>query len=253
MPVLSSARQVSTVYDPLTNLFALFLSLLWCHPLTTCASGKAAVLEAIDALKTKAPVSARALTVHEGMSKAAADHAADLVNSGNRLGHTGSDGSHPADRISRYGRWFERASECLAYRHTSAPMLVTQLVVDDGSNPNRAQRNTILSPEMRAVGLAVTNHPQHGVLAVLTFAGGFGPQPLDVDVVVEAQGGVDPLPRDFLRVLDSIPVVAVHEQVEAALARNDKVELNYQPGALKMTVWSAADGNGQMYGVEWGN
>jgi len=183
------------------------------------------------------------------MSKAAAEHASDLINSGDRLGHTGSDGSKPADRLSRHGRWFERASECLAYRHSSASMLVSQLLVDDGM-VSRAQRNTILSDEIRAVGLAVTNHPTHGVLAVLTFAGGYGPRPLLVNAIVTAQG--NKLPADFKRVLNSIPIVAVHEQVKCALARKDRVELNYQPGALKMTIWSAADGNGQMYGVEWG-
>ena len=54
----------------------------------------------------------------------------------------------------------------------------------------------------------------------------------------------------FNRVLDSIPVVAVHEQVAEALGRGDKVQLNYEPGALKMTIW-AADGTGQMFGVDW--
>mmetsp|Transcript_29031 Transcript_29031/g.88726 ORF Transcript_29031/g.88726 Transcript_29031/m.88726 type:complete len:187 (+) Transcript_29031:4074-4634(+) len=185
------------------------------------------------------------------MSKAAAAHAADLANSGERLGHTGSDGSSPAERLSRYGRWFERASECLAYRHTSASMLVAQLVINDGM-ASRTQRNTVLSPYMRAVGLAITKHSLHGVLAVFTFAGGYGPQPLDSQTVVEAHGSIDdPVSSEFKRVLDSIPVVAVHEQVECALSRNDKVELNYQPGALKMTIWSAVDGYGQTYGVEW--
>lgn len=204
--------------------------------------GKAAVEEAVAYLEKTDFGALRPLTLHEGMSKAAAEHADDLVNSGERLGHTGSDGSKPADRLSRHGRWFERASECLAYRHLSACALVAQLIIDDGM-PSRTQRNTALSAEMRAVGAAVREHPSHGVLAVLTFAGGYGPQPLEVEAHVEASQS--PPSAEFKAVLDSIPVVAVHEQVEQALARMDKVELDYKPGALKMTIWSA----GQCFGI----
>mmetsp|Transcript_5937 Transcript_5937/g.24849 ORF Transcript_5937/g.24849 Transcript_5937/m.24849 type:complete len:1150 (-) Transcript_5937:411-3860(-) len=217
--------------------------------------GAAAVEDAIAYLRKHAASSLhepalRPLAMHDGMCRAARDHAEDLVRSGDRLGHTGSDGSKPADRLSRHGRWFERASECLAYRHVTPRMLVAQLVVDDGM-PSRTQRGTALSSDMRAVGAAIVRHPSHGVLAVLTFAGGYGPPPLDHDALVATTPG-QAVSADFKRVLDSIPVVAVHEQVEAALQRGDRVELNYQPGALKMTIWKADDDqSGQMYGVEW--
>ena len=102
---------------------------------------------------------------------------------------------------------------------------------------------------MRAVGCAVRDHPTHGVVAVLTFAGGYGPFPLDGDHTVDCGHGDAP-DDAFNRVLDSIPVVAVHEQVADALKRGDKVQLAYEPGTLKMTIW-APDGTGQMYGVDW--
>lgn len=212
--------------------------------------GKAATEEAIaylEGIKTAPGEGLRPLKLHEGMSLAAAEHADDLVRSGERLGHKGSDGSKPADRLSRHGRWFERASECLAYRHLSAPALVAHMVVDDGM-PSRTQRNTTLSPEMRAVGAAVRQHPSHGILAVITFAGGYGPHPLETCVVVESDQF--PPPPKFKEVLDSVPVIAVHEQVESSLSRGEKVELDYKPGALKMTICTP-DGAGQMYGVEW--
>ena len=77
--------------------------------------GAAAVAEAADALRALGSAPLGPLTTHEGMARAAADHAEDLAASGARLGHTGSDGSKPAARLARHGRWFERASECLAY------------------------------------------------------------------------------------------------------------------------------------------
>ena len=55
---------------------------------------------------------------------------------------------------------------------------------------------------------------------------------------------------DFKRVLDSVPVVAVHDQVAAALRAGGRVELDYEPGALRLTIWSSG-GSGQVYGVEW--
>lgn len=208
--------------------------------------GRDAVVEAIAALRAAA-APLPALAPYDGMDAAAGEHADDLVACGERLGHTGSDGSRPAERLARHGRWFERASECLAYRHLTAPLLVAQLVVDDGM-ASRTQRATVLSADMRAVGCAIRDHGAHGVVAVLTFAGGYGPFPLEDAATVECAGGA---PDDaFNRVLDSIPVVAVHEQVAEALGRGDKVQLNYEPGALKMTIW-AADGTGQMFGVDW--
>ena len=54
----------------------------------------------------------------------------------------------------------------------------------------------------------------------------------------------------FARVLASVPVVAVHDQVADALARGCRVALDYAPGTLKLTIWSG-EGEGQMYGVDW--
>mmetsp|Transcript_20129 Transcript_20129/g.24931 ORF Transcript_20129/g.24931 Transcript_20129/m.24931 type:complete len:484 (+) Transcript_20129:17-1468(+) len=217
--------------------------------------GKAAVEEAINYLRTNSfDQNMRPLIMHQGMNKAAKDHVNDLVKSGDRLGHTGSDGSKPADRLSRYGRWFERASECLAYRHKSADMLVSQLVIDDGMN-SRTQRNTVLSPEMRAIGCAITEHPSHGTLAVLTFAGGYGPlKPLDTQLTVDFDGSSKAFSDDFKQVLDSIPVVAVHDQVEEAANSGKSIQLKYSPGSLKMTIWpsnSNEDSKAQVFGVEW--
>ena len=93
---------------------------------------------------------------------------------------------------------------------------MTQLVVDDGM-VQRTQRQTVLSPDMRAVGAAIREHPAHGVLCVITVAGGFGPFPLEVACTTTATSA--DVSAEFTRVLDSVPVLAVHEQVHAALVR----------------------------------
>ena len=93
------------------------------------------------------------LKAHVGMTRAAEDHVEDLVRT-KRLGHTGSDGSAPAQRLNRHGRWFERASECLSHGRRTAVAAVAQMIIDDGV-ASRAQRRGLLSDRARAVGCAI--------------------------------------------------------------------------------------------------
>lgn len=186
------------------------------------------------------------LKAHVGMTRAAEDHVEDLVRT-KRLGHTGSDGSAPAQRLNRHGRWFERASECLSHGRRTAMAAVAQMIIDDGV-ASRAQRRGLLSDRARAVGCALRMHPRHGAVCCVTLAGGYGPPPLKEarKVVADAVN----LPDDFEEVLFSVPVVDIHDRVYQALERGGKVVLDYAPGALKLSVWDAA-GKGEKFAVDW--
>ena len=186
------------------------------------------------------------LKAHDGMTRAAADHVDDLVRT-KRLGHTGSDGSAPAQRLNRHGRWFERASECLSHGRRTAVAAVAQMIIDDGV-ASRAQRRGLLSDRARAVGCAIRVHPRHGAVCCVTLAGGYGPPPLKEARKVTADAAN--LPDDFEEVLFSVPVVDIHDRVYQALERGGKVVLDYAPGALKLSVWDAA-GKGEKFAVDW--
>ena len=153
------------------------------------------------------------------MTRAAADHVDDLVRT-KRLGHTGSDGSAPAQRLNRHGRWFERASECLSHGRRTAVAAVAQMIIDDGV-ASRAQRRGLLSDRARAVGCAIRVHPRHGAVCCVTLAGGYGPPPLKEARKVTADAAN--LPDDFEEVLFSVPVVDIHDRVYQALERGGKV------------------------------
>ena len=213
---------------------------------TDAVDARAAGEEAIAELDALGADCLPPLKAHVGMTRAAEDHVEDLVRT-KRLGHTGSDGSAPAQRLNRHGRWFERASECLSHGRRTAVAAVAQMIIDDGV-ASRAQRRGLLSDRARAVGCALRMHPRHGAVCCVTLAGGYGPPPLKEarKVVADAVN----LPDDFEEVLFSVPVVDIHDRVYQALERGGKVVLDYAPGALKLSVWDAA-GKGEKFAVDW--
>lgn len=131
--------------------------------------GVDAVAECVTALKKAQP--APALTPSAGLSQAAADHAADQAKSGG-LGHTGSDGSNPATRAKRHGRWLHKLGENVSYGPGLARRIVACLLIDDAV-PGRGHRENILKPDFKVVGVAIAKHPKYGWVCVLDFAGGF--------------------------------------------------------------------------------
>jgi len=62
------------------------------------------------------------------MSQAAKDHVSDQRPKG-ALGHTGSDGSQPWDRVSRYREWQRSVGENVSYGPDTAERVVTQLIM----------------------------------------------------------------------------------------------------------------------------
>jgi uncharacterized protein YkwD len=132
--------------------------------------GAAAVREAIDVLRSQKPLPA--LTLSDGLSRAAGDLAADQARTG-ALGHTGSDGSSPGDRISRYGKWGYTYAENVDYgSFASGRDVVTDLIVDDGVR-DRGHRRNIFDQNARVVGIRCGPHPRYVSTCVIDQAGSF--------------------------------------------------------------------------------
>lgn len=131
--------------------------------------GVPAVDEAIRYLTQVKAVSA--LSVSEGMSRAARDHVNDQSRSG-ETGHHGADRSEPFDRMERYGTWLGISGENIAYGDDDARMIVMQLIIDDGV-PSRGHRDNIYNGEFKVSGVAFGSHPVYRNMCVITYAGGY--------------------------------------------------------------------------------
>ncbi len=127
--------------------------------------GVAAVDEAISFLRSTEPLSA--LRFSKGLSLAAKAHVNDQQNGA--MGHTGSDGSQPWDRMNRYGTWQDRVAENISYGGYSTRGVVIQLIVDDGV-PGREHRANMFNPEYRFVGVACGTHARLHDMCVMDFA-----------------------------------------------------------------------------------
>jgi uncharacterized protein YkwD len=89
------------------------------------------------------------------------------------VGHTASDGSTPATRITRRGEWNVSYSENVDYgSFTTGRDVVIDLLIDDGV-PDRGHRRNIFDPSARVVGVACGRHRRFGSLCVADQAGGF--------------------------------------------------------------------------------
>jgi uncharacterized protein YkwD len=128
--------------------------------------GAAAFREAIAALRSRQP--AEPLRLSKGLSAAAADHARDQGPVGG-LEHRGTDGSDPARRANRYGRWVGAMAENIAYGENPAREVVIQLLVDDGV-ADRGHRDNLLDPKWAVEGVACGPHRRYQQMCVMDFA-----------------------------------------------------------------------------------
>lgn len=140
-------------------------------PLIT-REGWQAVAEAIRFLRRVKPMPP--LVASRGLSRAARDHVNDHGPRG-KMGHKGSDGSQPWERMNRYGSWSGNAAENISYGAARAREIVVSLIVDDGV-PNRGHRKNIFNPAFRLVGVAIGTHKTYGNMCVIDFAAGFDEQ-----------------------------------------------------------------------------
>lgn len=128
--------------------------------------GARAVREAITALRARHP--ARALRWSEGLAAAAKDHVIDQGPIGG-LEHHGTDGSDPARRAERRGRWVAGIAENMAFGENPAREVVIQLLVDDGVT-DRGHRDNLLDPRWGVEGIACGPHRVYAQICVMNYA-----------------------------------------------------------------------------------
>jgi uncharacterized protein YkwD len=131
--------------------------------------GKKAVQEAIDFLKTVQPVGR--IEESAGLARAARDHVEDIGPAG-LVGHVGTDGSQPEDRIKRYGESQRVEGENVSFGPKSGRENIIQLIVDDGV-PDRGHRKAMFEPGLTVAGIACGAHKVYERMCVIDFAGGF--------------------------------------------------------------------------------
>ena len=129
--------------------------------------GITAVQECANALESHR--GSHPLSFSIGMTKGARDHLNDQSNNGG-IGHRGSDGSSPGERVNRFGHWGITVAENISYGYKAPRDIVISLLVDDGVK-NRGHRKTILSDEYSVTGVAFGSHPQYQTMCVITYAG----------------------------------------------------------------------------------
>jgi len=137
-------------------------------PLRT-EEGVAALDEAIRFLETARPVGP--LRFNEGLARAAKAHAHYLGARG-LLSHQGPDGSGPAGRLDRLGRWQSLVAENISTGEDDPRMVVIQLLVDDGV-PSRGHRRNLFNPDLHQAGAGAAAHSQYGTVCVIDYADGF--------------------------------------------------------------------------------
>jgi len=146
------------------------------RPAIQTKEGLAAIDEAIQFLERQPPLPPFQ-RVSAGMTKAARDHVSDTGRRGS-VGHEGTDGSTPFDRLERHGSWRHSSGENINYFARDGRECVVQLIIDDGV-PGRGHRTNIYSKDFNVVGIASGAHATMEYMVVITFAGDF----------VEAGGG----------------------------------------------------------------
>lgn len=132
--------------------------------------GIAAVEEAIEYLGSQKPVGL--LKLSRGMTWGARDHVKAQGPSG-ETGHASPDGSDPAERVSRYGKWSGMLGENIYYGHgMGARQIVMGFIIDDGV-PDRGHRDTLFNPKFRIAGVACGPHSFYKTMCVITYAAGY--------------------------------------------------------------------------------
>jgi uncharacterized protein YkwD len=109
------------------------------------------------------------LAPRPGLSLASRDHVLDQGPRGS-VGHTGSNGSRPRDRIQRRETDALRTwGENVAYGWSDPRRIVFALLVDDGV-PNRGHRENIMNPKYQTAGVSIGEHKVYDWMCVMEFA-----------------------------------------------------------------------------------
>ena len=139
------------------------------HGILKTQEGLPAVDEAIAFLENQKALSP--LKASEGLSDAARDHAKDIGRAG-IVGHEGTDGSQPVERVNRHGKWRTTTGENIQFGNGDGREIIMQLIIDDGV-PSRGHRINIFKKDFEVAGLAIAPHTKYGSCCVIEYAGGF--------------------------------------------------------------------------------
>ena len=131
--------------------------------------GAAAVTECVKVMNAQQPLAP--FQPSKGLTRAAKDHSSTQSLT-NQVGHAGTDGSSPFDRIKRYGSYMT-AGENIDYGCSSAREIVVSLLVDDGVE-SRGHRKNIMNKNYTTVGVGYADaHKVYRCMCVIDFTGKF--------------------------------------------------------------------------------
>lgn len=126
--------------------------------------GRPAVEEAINFLRNQPAVGP--LTLSTGAAHAAKAHAQDQRDG--TIGHSGSDGSSPSERLSRFGVENLGSGENIAYGPNTAEDVMLGLIIDDGV-ADRGHRTSIFSPDWTMAGVGCGPHASIRTVCVIDY------------------------------------------------------------------------------------
>lgn len=135
------------------------------------ATSRRSVAETVSFLQKQKPLPP--LDFSDGLMLGAQRHVNDQGPRGT-IGHTGSDHSHPSDRIAKFGHWVGSAGENISYGYSDAKKVVATLIVDQGVS-GKGHRKNIFSADFGVAGVAAGHHARYGSMCVIDFAGTFAP------------------------------------------------------------------------------
>lgn len=147
--------------------------------------GKAALLEAIDALHDA--LALPPLLATSGLARAARDHVVDTGPTG-AVGHRGTDGSNSLQRISRRGSSEGLSGEVAVYGWDAAQDVVVDLLIDDGIR-DRSHRRALLRPQYAQAGAACGAHARFRIMCVVEMAERFRDADADGPLLARASNG----------------------------------------------------------------
>jgi len=111
---------------------------------------------------------------NDGLGIASHDHCNDAGRKG-MVGHYGSDGSSPFQRIDRYGEAAGYQAENISYGPNTGTEIVMGLFIDDGV-PDRGHRTNMLNSNFGQTGIAFCRHTsKFNFMTEITYTGRFTP------------------------------------------------------------------------------
>ena len=149
------------------------------------------------------------------------------------------------ERLRKRGMYCGSAGEVVIYGVGSPETVVAELLISDGDAQQR-NRNFLLNGGLRAAGVGLAAHPKHGTVCAVTLVSLFA-TPLAERETVECQGELSP---NFLRVLEALPSEQARAIATDALAKGKRVRLQYQPGAVRISVIER-DGSSSYSSLKW--